>query len=356
MGDEAADVGRQVALEGGDDGRKNAFDPRCGHDLISPGNGAPFLQRSAGDVQWQCRNPSRRRHGRHPDRPGPAQGRPQRRRRARRRRVRHHRGRRRPWPTSAMPPIRWRWPEPRASASARSRSVIPHLLAPIDLQAIKAAGVTFAVSLLERLIEEQTKGDLSRAEHGAQGAELDHRRRRHHHQARLARGRGAEEDPDGARRLVALSRGRHRPLCRDLHQGAADGGRRLRRGDRHPLGLRLEQSRARGDAGRQRQGHDRRRDARQRRQPARHGGPQRPAAGHRQGQQRLLRDRPLRAPVRRRPSRSTTCARPRSSSKSPAPTSSACAARATCRRSAATRPTSCTTPWATRISIPTAWC
>jgi len=33
---------------------------------------------------------------------------------------------------------------------------IPSLLAPIDLQAIKAAGVTFAVSLLERLIEEQT--------------------------------------------------------------------------------------------------------------------------------------------------------------------------------------------------------
>ena len=32
--------------------------------------------------------------------------------------------------------------------------VIPALLAPIDLQAIKAAGVTFAVSLLERLIED----------------------------------------------------------------------------------------------------------------------------------------------------------------------------------------------------------
>jgi len=40
----------------------------------------------------------------------------------------------------------------------------PALLAPIDLQAIKAAGVTFAVSLLERLIEEHSKGDLSRAE------------------------------------------------------------------------------------------------------------------------------------------------------------------------------------------------
>ena len=35
---------------------------------------------------------------------------------------------------------------------------------PIDLQAIKAAGVTFAVSLLERLIEEHAKGDPGRAE------------------------------------------------------------------------------------------------------------------------------------------------------------------------------------------------
>ena len=42
--------------------------------------------------------------------------------------------------------------------------VVPALLAPIDLQAIKAAGVTFAVSLLERLIEEHAKGDPARAE------------------------------------------------------------------------------------------------------------------------------------------------------------------------------------------------
>ncbi len=40
----------------------------------------------------------------------------------------------------------------------------PRLLAPVDLQAVKAAGVTFAVSLLERLIEEQAKGDPARAE------------------------------------------------------------------------------------------------------------------------------------------------------------------------------------------------
>ena len=37
------------------------------------------------------------------------------------------------------------------------------ILAPIDLQAIKAAGVTFADSMLERVIEEQAKGDSSRA-------------------------------------------------------------------------------------------------------------------------------------------------------------------------------------------------
>src|SRR5436190_21016580 len=34
----------------------------------------------------------------------------------------------------------------------------PRLLAPIDLQAIKAAGVTFAQSLLERVIEERARG------------------------------------------------------------------------------------------------------------------------------------------------------------------------------------------------------
>ncbi len=38
------------------------------------------------------------------------------------------------------------------------------LLAPIDLQAIKAAGVTFADSMLERVIEEQAKGDAGRAQ------------------------------------------------------------------------------------------------------------------------------------------------------------------------------------------------
>ncbi len=40
----------------------------------------------------------------------------------------------------------------------------PWLLAPIDLQAVKAAGVTFAASLLERVVEEQAKGDPAKAD------------------------------------------------------------------------------------------------------------------------------------------------------------------------------------------------
>jgi fumarylacetoacetate (FAA) hydrolase family protein len=41
---------------------------------------------------------------------------------------------------------------------------LPWFMAPCDLQAIKAAGVTFVASMLERVIEEQARGDASRAE------------------------------------------------------------------------------------------------------------------------------------------------------------------------------------------------
>ena len=40
----------------------------------------------------------------------------------------------------------------------------PSLLSPIDLQAVKAAGVTFVVSLLERVIEEQARGDKAKSD------------------------------------------------------------------------------------------------------------------------------------------------------------------------------------------------
>jgi fumarylacetoacetate (FAA) hydrolase family protein len=39
----------------------------------------------------------------------------------------------------------------------------PWLLSPIDLQVVKAAGVTFAVSMIERVIEERARGDLAEA-------------------------------------------------------------------------------------------------------------------------------------------------------------------------------------------------
>jgi fumarylacetoacetate (FAA) hydrolase family protein len=41
---------------------------------------------------------------------------------------------------------------------------LPWFMAPCDLQAVKAAGVTFVASMLERVIEEQARGDASRAE------------------------------------------------------------------------------------------------------------------------------------------------------------------------------------------------
>ncbi len=41
---------------------------------------------------------------------------------------------------------------------------VPRFLSPIDLQAIKACGVTFMVSMLERVIEERAGGDAAKAE------------------------------------------------------------------------------------------------------------------------------------------------------------------------------------------------
>lgn len=45
-----------------------------------------------------------------------------------------------------------------------ANGTLGNLLAPCDLQAIKAAGVTFADSMVERVIEERAKGDSSAAE------------------------------------------------------------------------------------------------------------------------------------------------------------------------------------------------
>jgi fumarylacetoacetate (FAA) hydrolase family protein len=52
-----------------------------------------------------------------------------------------------------------------ANSSAEHHDpALPSLLAPCDLQAVKAAGVTFVASMLERVIEEQARGDPAKAE------------------------------------------------------------------------------------------------------------------------------------------------------------------------------------------------
>ena len=50
------------------------------------------------------------------------------------------------------------------SSQDERKSALPWFLAPSDLQAIKAAGVTFVSSMLERVIEEQARGDARKAD------------------------------------------------------------------------------------------------------------------------------------------------------------------------------------------------
>jgi fumarylacetoacetate (FAA) hydrolase family protein len=52
----------------------------------------------------------------------------------------------------------------RHAGKAPEQAGEPILLAPCDLQPVKASGVTFVSSLLERVIEEQARGDASRAD------------------------------------------------------------------------------------------------------------------------------------------------------------------------------------------------
>jgi fumarylacetoacetate (FAA) hydrolase family protein len=50
------------------------------------------------------------------------------------------------------------------SIEAARDAAKPYLLSPVDLQAVKASGVTFVVSLLERVIEEQARGNPEKAD------------------------------------------------------------------------------------------------------------------------------------------------------------------------------------------------
>lgn len=63
---------------------------------------------------------------------------------------------------SAMTAARWTTADV-VSASLAQETARPHLLAPVDLQVIKACGVTFVDSMIERVIEERCGGDAGRA-------------------------------------------------------------------------------------------------------------------------------------------------------------------------------------------------
>jgi fumarylacetoacetate (FAA) hydrolase family protein len=76
-----------------------------------------------------------------------------------------------PAPAQAVAAARAQLPRLADTAAVLANSVeptrnpaLPYFLAPCDLQPIKAAGVTFVASMLERVIEEQARGDATRAQ------------------------------------------------------------------------------------------------------------------------------------------------------------------------------------------------
>ena len=107
----------------------------------------------------------------------------------------------------------------------------PWLLAPCDLQAIKASGVTFVASLLERVIEEQARGDAEQGGSRPAGHRRRHRRQPSGISSGLAAGDAAQGCADRAGRLVAVSRSRHRTGRGDLHQRRSRCPRWDRRAD-----------------------------------------------------------------------------------------------------------------------------
>jgi fumarylacetoacetate (FAA) hydrolase family protein len=57
-----------------------------------------------------------------------------------------------------------RWPLAAVLEAPPEDDSRPHLLAPVDVQVVKAAGVTFAKSMIERVIEERANGDPAAAD------------------------------------------------------------------------------------------------------------------------------------------------------------------------------------------------
>ena len=124
----------------------------------------------------------------------------------------------------------------------------PWLLAPVDLQAIKAAGVTFAISMIERVIEERARGNPQAADGIRREFAHCRDRRSEAFAAWLRGGSHPQGSADRARYVEPVSRGRHRAGCGDFLESAADGRRRHRYGCGASPDVDLEQPGARSGA------------------------------------------------------------------------------------------------------------
>ena len=154
--------------------------------------------------------------------------------------------------------------------------------------------------MLERVIEEQARGDPAKAEAvRAVARRADRRRPRERASRARRRRRGVKEAliAQGAwSQYLEVGIGPDAEIFTKAQPMSAVGiGAEI---GIHPKSE-WNNPGAGDRAGREQPRRDRRRDARQRRQPARLRGPQRAAARQGQGQQRVLRDRPVHPPVRR---------------------------------------------------------
>ena len=138
----------------------------------------------------------------------------------------------------------------RQHAARDARRTKPWLISPIDLQAVKAAGVTFVVSMLERVIEEQARGLPERA--NAIRSEIQTTIGDD-----LARLRPGSEQAMALKQLL-IEKGMWSqylevgigPDAEIFSKAQPMSTRRPSRRDRHPSDLDLEQSRAGSRAGR----------------------------------------------------------------------------------------------------------
>ena len=96
---------------------------------------------------------------------------------------------------------------------------------------------TFAISAIERVIEEHARGDLSRRLGNPRQARATHRRRDPLGRSRQRRRRPAQGCADRERPLVAISRSRDWTRCRNLQRDTPARKRRLGGASRRPVGI-----------------------------------------------------------------------------------------------------------------------